>query len=143
MKTINLFLFGILLNIGFSTVAVAGIAIVVHPDNSNELDKTHLRKIYLGKALNYPDGSHVIPLDIAVSDTRDYFNKTIMFKAQHSLHAYWSRMIFSGKGKPPKEVDGTEDVLDIVSKNKSAIGYISSDDVDNINGRAKIVLTIN
>ncbi len=142
MKLIKIFLFGILLNIGFSTVAFASISIIVHPENTSEVNKTQLRKIYLGKSLTYPDGSHVIPLDISSGKTRDFFNKAVMNKAQHGLNAYWSRMIFSGKGKPPKEVDGYTDVLEIVSKNKSAIGYVSSDEVDNIHGKARVILII-
>ncbi|MCP4392683.1 MAG: phosphate ABC transporter substrate-binding protein [Alphaproteobacteria bacterium] len=114
-------------------------AIVVHPSNDSILVKSQLRKIYLGKSQTYPNGAHVIPLDNSSKGLYDYFLANVLRKNESNLNSYWSRMIFSGKGKPPKQVDGSADVLEIVSKNKSAIGYVKSDEVD---GRVKVILTI-
>ncbi len=139
MKIIKIFLVGILLNIGLSTTAFASMAIVVHPDNDNLISKSQLRKIYLGKTKTYPDGKHVIPLDTNTSSIKEIFNKQVLRKDDSNLHSYWSRMIFSGKAKPPKEVDTSSDVLEIVSKNKSAIGYVLSDEIDD---RVKVILVI-
>ncbi|MCP3923540.1 MAG: phosphate ABC transporter substrate-binding protein [Desulfobacterales bacterium] len=139
MKLIRVCLIGILLNIGFSTVAFADLAIVVHPSNDNTLIISQLRKIYLGKSLTFPDGSHVIPIDTTSEESFKFFLKNVLQKNEAGLHSYWSRMLFSGKGKPPKEVNSSADVLEIITKNKSAIGYV---EVDKIDSRVKVILMI-
>jgi hypothetical protein len=42
-----------------------------------------------------------------------------------SIKAYWQKQIFSGRGVPPEEKESDEEVLEYVSKNVGAIGYIS------------------
>jgi hypothetical protein len=46
-----------------------------------------------------------------------------------SIKAYWQKQIFSGRGVPPEEKQSDEEVLEYVSKNVGAIGYISESTV--------------
>jgi hypothetical protein len=45
-------------------------------------------------------------------------------RSSSQVSAYWSKLVFTGKGIPPKEVADDAAVVDLVSKNPSVIGYI-------------------
>ncbi len=40
------------------------------------------------------------------------------------MNAYWSKLIFTGQGQPPKAVGGDADVVSLVATNPSMIGYV-------------------
>ena len=46
------------------------------------------------------------------------------------MKAVWARVIFTGKGLPPKVFDPDAEVKKVVSSNKNAIGYIRASSVD-------------
>jgi ABC-type phosphate transport system substrate-binding protein len=46
------------------------------------------------------------------------------------LNAHWSRIVFTGKGQPPKAVGDDSQVKEAVAKDKSLIGYIDSSALD-------------
>jgi len=54
------------------------------------------------------------------------------------LKAHWKR-IFAGKGEPPKEAAGSEEVKRQVSNDPYAVSYISADQVD---GSVRALLVI-
>jgi ABC-type phosphate transport system substrate-binding protein len=45
-------------------------------------------------------------------------------KSGSQLKSYWSKMVFSGKGNPPKEVANSAEVLKQIAANPNAIGYV-------------------
>ena len=55
------------------------------------------------------------------------------------LNAYWSRLIFTGKGEPPKKVADNTDVLALVAANPNIIGYV---DASAVNSTVKVLLRI-
>ena len=60
------------------------------------------------------------------SSARKEFDSNVLSKSGSQLKAYWSKLIFTGKGSPPKEVSNDADVIDLISKNPSMIGYIDA-----------------
>lgn len=131
MKQSKILLLSALLSCGFSLPVVAGIAVVVHPDNANKLDDAEVRRIFLGKARAYPDGSEVQPLDQEVgAAVRNEFMNKILKKSEGQLNAYWARMLFSSKATPPKVVKGSDEIKKMVASNPRAIAYIDSSAVD-------------
>ena len=58
------------------------------------------------------------------------FNENILEKNEGQLRAYWSQRIFTGKGQPPKTVNGSADVKKLVSENPVFIGYIDASEID-------------
>lgn len=109
-----------------STVANAEVAVIVHPSNANELDKTAITRIYTGKAKSFPDGKQVVPINQADGGTTDAFNKSVLNKSTSQLRAYWSKLIFTGKGAPPKVVNTEAEVIELVSTNPNIIGYVDA-----------------
>ena len=47
-------------------------------------------------------------------------------KSDSQLKAYWSKLIFTGKGTKPDSVKNDVAVIELVSKNPNIIGYIDS-----------------
>lgn len=115
----------------FAGQVQASVAVIIHPDNPNTLDERQLRNIYLGKSRTFPDGRDVTLLDLQPGETaRDVFIQNVLRRSEANLSAYWARMLFSARGRPPQELAGVSAVKQKVSSDPSAIGYINADDVD-------------
>ena len=59
----------------------------------------------------------------------DFYNK-VTGKSAAQMKAYWSKIIFTGKGQPPKEVADNAAVKKLVADSPSAIGYIDKSALD-------------
>ena len=125
--------------LAFSAVASADIAVIVHPDNKAELDAKTIRYIFLAKYKKFPNGEVAIPLDMpGTTDAYDEFLTGVLKKDSARLNAYWARMMFAGKGKPPKPIEDAAEMKKTVSSNPNTIGYIDTKDVDS---SVKVVMT--
>lgn len=121
----------------FSPLVKAKTVIIVHPSNESTIDNKIVQRIFLGKEKAYSNGREVLPINQASeSPARVSFDKTILNRSTAQLTAYWSRLVFTGNGIPPKEVLDDSAVIAIVSSNIDAIGYI------NANSASKDVKTI-
>lgn len=110
-----------------SCSAFAELTIVVNPANANELDAKKVQRIFLGKDKKFPDGSEVLAVNLSAdSATRNSFDENVLGRNSSQVSAYWSKLVFTGKGIPPKEVNTDAEVIDLVSKNPSVIGYVDS-----------------
>ncbi|MCA6064799.1 type 2 periplasmic-binding domain-containing protein [Thalassolituus marinus] len=116
----------------------AEVAVIVSASNGNgALDQDTISRIFLGKTSNFPDGSQAIPVDQTEgSASREAFNDKVLGKSSSQLKAYWSRLIFTGKGTPPKESGSDADIKALVAKNPNLVGYVDSSAVD---GSVKVV----
>lgn len=119
-----------------SSVSFAEIAVIVHPDNAAELDKGSIKKIFLGKKKSFSTGEKAIALNNNNDDIYTAFNKSVVKKNKKQLKAYWSKLVFTGKGTPPQEADSDSEVIDLVSDNPNLIGYI---DASNVTDDVKVV----
>lgn len=115
----------------FSQLAVAELVVIVHPSNNNQLDEAAVSKIYLGREKSFADGQSVVPLALADSaPASTAFNDAVLKKSASQLKAYWSKLVFTGKGTPPKEIGSEEEMLKLVATNPSVIGYVDAAKVD-------------
>ena len=131
MKKFTAPLLIILLSLLYSPTCYADVAVVVHPENGNQLDDKAVRKIYLAKVRKFPNGDEVIPIDMEVgTPARTEFNRKVLRKDETSLNSYWARMLFSSKGKPPKVLEDAKEMKKVISENRNAIGYLDAGDVD-------------
>lgn len=107
------------------------IAVIVNRASPAKLSIEQAGNIFLGKANLLPSGVNVLPVDQSEStDIRERFYLKATGKDQTQVRAYWSRLIFTGKGEPPKTVGGNADVRKLVARNPNLIGYIRASDVD-------------
>lgn len=115
----------------FSGVAQAGLVVIVNPAGPDALSKSQVSKLYLGKSKKLPNGTKVKVLENANgSAERQAFHAAVTGKSESQLQAYWSRLVFTGKGKPPKALGSASLIKSQVAANSAAIGYIDEADVD-------------
>jgi ABC-type phosphate transport system substrate-binding protein len=121
-----------------SMLASAETAVIVAAGNGNSaMDSATISKIFLGKSKSFPDGSQAVAIDQADGNpAREAFNDKVLGKSGSQLKSYWSRLIFTGKGTPPKQHANDAAVKAAVSANPSMIGYIDASAVD---GSVKVV----
>ncbi len=87
--------------------------------------------IFLGKVSNFPSGGPTLPVDQTEgSALRDEFYTKVTSKAPAQLKAYWSKIVFTGKGQPPKEVADSAAVKKLIAENPNTIGYVDKRAVD-------------
>lgn len=133
MKTV-LLIAGLVL----SPLAQAEVAVIVHPSNAATLDADSVSKLFLGREKSFPGGAAAVPL--ALSDdaaATAEFNDKILKKPSSQLKAYWSKLIFTGKGTPPKEIASDAEMVKLISSNPNMIGFVDAKAVD---GSVKVVL---
>lgn len=123
----------------FSTFAFAEIAVIVHPSNTATLDSNAIKRIYLGKLKSYSTGRKAIPIAFKEgTKTSEAFNQKVIGKSASQLKAYWSKLLFTGKGTPPKQVSSDAEMLQLISVNPDLIGFIDS---SKVSGDVKVVTT--
>jgi ABC-type phosphate transport system substrate-binding protein len=111
----------------FTTSSVfAEFVIIVNPSNTTVLDPKIVQRIFLGKDDKFTDGSESIAVNqFASTQIRREFDQEMLGRSSSQVSAYWSKLVFTGKGVPPKEVADDTEVINLVSKNPSVIGYIN------------------
>lgn len=103
------------------------VAVIVHPSNTSDFDQSIIKKMYLGKKKVFSNGRTAILLAAGESDpVMTEFNEKVMEKANSQIKAYWSKIIFTGKGEPPQEMNSASEVISSVSTNPDCMGYIDS-----------------
>ena len=116
----------------FCSSVLAGGDVIVHPSNNANLDNKSISKIFLGKSKKFPDGSDATPLNLDSGDTSKEFIKEILGKSESQMKAYWSKLLFTGKGQAPESLASDAEIIARVSSNPNMIGYVS--DGANIDG---------
>lgn len=115
-----------------SAPAHAALAIIVNPSNTLAgITAEQTADIFLGRVGVFPNGQRAMPVDQSTgSTTRQKFYHTVVKKEGSELRIYWSRLLFTGKGQPPREIGNDTDVKNWVAGNPEAIGYVDGKFVD-------------
>lgn len=128
----NYFKSTLLLILCFTTsLAFAEVAVIVNPGNGSQISDDDIKRIFLGKNKKFENGDTVKAINLKSGNgTRSEFEKKALGKSSSQVKAYWSKLIFSGKAKPLKELSSDSDVLSFVSSTPNAIAYIDASKVD-------------
>ena len=115
-----------------SAPAHAALAIIVHPSNNMAgITADQAADIYLGKSGVFPNGQRVTPVDqVPSSPARQKFYKAVVKKDGSVLKVYWSKILFTGKGQPPREIGDDAEMKSWIASNPDAIGYVDGKFVD-------------
>ncbi len=127
----------------FATLAFTAAASATHANDlvvivnpaAGPLTAEQVSDIYLGRNAAFtptdqPEGSPV----------RTDFYKKATGRDPAQVKAVWSRLVFSGKGQPPKEYADAAAVKKAVAADPKAVGYIDKASVD---GTVKVALPLN
>jgi ABC-type phosphate transport system substrate-binding protein len=97
----------------------------------SSLSNNEINDIFLGRTSYLPNGDPVIAVDQSEdSGQRDEFYFKYMNKSPAQIKAHWSKLIFTGKGQPPKEISHIENLKKLMAANPNYIGYIERNEVD-------------
>ena len=121
------------LALALAGTAQADVVVVGHP-SAAPMTKDQVADVYSGK------NQAATPLDQpeAAAIRADFYKKATG-KDLAQVKALWSRLTFSGKGQPPKELADSAAVKKAVAADPKAIGYIEKSAVD---GTVKVLAAI-
>jgi ABC-type phosphate transport system substrate-binding protein len=102
------------------------VRVVVNAANPiTSIRRADLSAIFMKRVQRWPDGTEIAAVEPPLtSPAREHFSRTIHGKSVAYVTRYWHRLIFSGRGVPPREARSDQAVMEIVRSRPGAIGYI-------------------
>lgn len=120
--------------------ALADVAVIVHPSNKNTFALGDVESIFMLKKSTFADGSKASPFYLSGEDAaRNLFNEKALGKSSSQLKAYWSKLVFTGKGTPPPELPSSADAVAKVAADPTAVAYV---DKSAVTAAVKVVLSL-
>ena len=109
----------------------ADVAVIANKGISvDSISAKEAKKLWLGKSKSL-GGTNVKLADLKPGDaSREQFYSNVVKKSGKKLKAYWAKIVFSGKGTPPKPFASDADVIGWVAKTPGALGYVDSGAAD-------------
>jgi len=109
-----------------ASAAAADLVVIVSAKSPlTALRADQVAAIFLGQSARFPDGTEAAPLDQRLgTPLRDEFYLRVTNKTPALLKAWWSKMVFTGRGQPPAEATDSVAVRRRVADNPDTIGYI-------------------
>lgn len=115
----------------FSSLAFSEVAVIVNTGNASQISDDDIKRMFLGKNKKFSNGESVKAINLKSGNAiREDFERKVLGKSSSQVKAYWSKLIFSGKAKPLKELASASEVLSMVSSTPNAIAYIDASKVD-------------
>ncbi|MYM93250.1 phosphate ABC transporter substrate-binding protein [Duganella vulcania] len=126
MHTLRLISLLLALALACAGVDAAELVVIVSARNPvSALRPEQVADIFLAQTGRFPGGDEATALDLPVgSPLRDEFYTKVAAKSPALMKAYWTKMVFTGRGQPPRELDNSVAVREMVAENPSMIGYI-------------------
>lgn len=112
--------------------STAGVVVITNPTAGvTSLSQDDVSRIFLAKTKTLPNDKPVVPVNQNDgSPVRAAFEDKVLKKTPSQVNAYWTQLIFTGKGTPPKDVGADAEVKKLVAENPNIVGYIDSGAVD-------------
>jgi len=115
----NLFILILLL---ISSINADSIIIKTQHCSFESLDTKQIKYIFLGKLTNV-NNQNITPINSDNTTVYSNFTKQYLHKSPAKIRTYWTRMLFTGKAKPPISIDITMDKKELLLENKCFITY--------------------
>lgn len=117
---------GALLIFGWiSAGARAQVVVVGAGSATSAMNREQVTAAFLGKIAGME------PVDLAEGHPlREDFYVKALGKSTSQVKSYWAKLLFTGKGTPPREYSNSADVKRALAANPNAIGYIEKSSVD-------------
>lgn len=109
--------------------AVAGIVVIVNKANTTA-SKEMISKLYTGATKSWSDGAQAKLIDLSDESKREAFYQEYTGRNAGAIKSAWARIVFSGRGVPPKVLDSDAEVISEVAKDKNAVGYVDQSSLD-------------
>ena len=79
------------------------------------------------------------PMEVTDSGLRSEFYRIISGKSLAQLNSYWTTLIFTGKGRPPKQFSDHRTLVEMLRRNPQAISYVP---VDAVSDGLRVIHTV-
>lgn len=114
------------------TAVAAELAVIVSArSNISMLSADQVAEIFLFQTNRFPNGNEVVPIDQDLgSPLRNEFYSKVTHRTPALVKAHWARLIFTGRGQPPAEVDGNAAMRRMIAENPGMIGYVERTALD-------------
>ena len=115
--------------------------LVVQASNPQQsLTKKEAVNLFMGKSRAFSNGDFALVFDLPRDDPeRANFYKALTGLNQSQINSYWSRLMFSGQSMPPQSLPNEKEMLDIVKRNPSGLGWVRQEPSDSL---VKVVLVL-
>jgi ABC-type phosphate transport system substrate-binding protein len=124
----------------FSAAAQAEVVVIVHPSNGNTFAKDEIEALFMVKKSTFSDGGKASVYYLSADDAnRHQFDEKILGRSSSQLKAYWSKLVFTGKGTPPPELNNSAEAVAKVAAEPGAIAYV---DKSAVKDGVKVVFTL-
>ncbi len=107
-----------------SANAVAGVVAIVNKANTYA-DKKTIGRLYTLEIKAWPDGSRAILYESSSESVRNEFCNTYTGKSADIIETDLAKAVFVGRSKPHKIFKSDADIVEEVSKEKDAVGYVN------------------
>jgi ABC-type phosphate transport system substrate-binding protein len=105
--------------------AYAQVIVIANPSvKTSTVSKAELSDVFTGNATTLKDGSRAVPILLKAGTAHEEFLQAYIGRSDSAYRAGWRSLVFSGQGAMPKSVESDAAVVDFVSHNAGAIGYI-------------------
>jgi hypothetical protein len=120
-----------LIAIALTGTAAAEIVVVTRAHGAIEsLTREEAEQLYLGRLSALRDGTPVKLLDLPSGPIRNAFYTALIGKNAAQTRAYWSRMVFTGRARPPREVLDVGQMREQLRSDPVFIGYLPAAEVE-------------
>jgi ABC-type phosphate transport system substrate-binding protein len=121
--------------------ASADLVVVVNARSGIErLTLDEAVNIFMGRYRQFPSGIAAHPIDQPEAQSeRAQFYRLLVNKDLAEINAYWARLVFSGKTKPPRQARNQAEIIEWLARQPGAIGYLERTQVD---ARVRVVLDL-
>lgn len=124
------FSMSLMLMSGMAAAATDVVLVVSRNSPIQSLSRDTINDVFMGKITTLPQVGKVIPLDRSEDKLRADFYQAYTGKNLSQIKAHWAKIIFTGRGYPPKTMANIEELKSFLERNPNAIGYVSKDKVD-------------
>lgn len=140
MAKLRTLLFALLVLLAPTSVPAEVVVVVGAGSGIKSLTQDEVINIFLGRYRKLPSGILARPYDLPAGDElRTVFYRKLVDKNPAEISAYWARLYFSGKAKPPEVSASVQEMIKAVATVEGAIGYVERRQVDE---RVRIVLPL-
>ena len=121
--------------------AQAEIVVVVASNNPvGALTANEVNDLFLGRSNRFPNGQLASPIEQSEgSNAQLEFYQRILQRTPAQMKAHWSKLVFTGRGEPPPSVASDSAMIDALSADPGAVGYVDSSSLDD---RVKVVFSL-
>ncbi len=126
---LSFFIYMLSLNGGAAKADVVAVVSAKRPVCA--LSRHQVSDIFLGKTVRFVNGEIATPIDLPNgSAERNEFYAKFSGRSEAQILAYWASMVFTGRGRPPREAQDDDEMKNLLDNDPHSIGYIERDKMD-------------